>query len=550
MRQSDYDYIIVGAGSAGCVLARRLSDDASTRVLLIEAGGSDRDLRIQIPSAYAYPLASDRFAWRYATQPQAYLGGRRIAWPVGRVLGGSSSINGMVYVRGHARDFDAWDEAGATGWRYADVLPYFKRAETRVTGADLYRGGDGPLTVSGPTNHTPLFEAFIQSGEEAGYGRTADVNGFRQEGFGPYEMTVKDGVRHSAYAAYVRPIRHRANLTIRPSTLVTRVVFDGARAVGVESTVRGRAEIVRASRETVLCGGAIHSPRLLMLSGVGPADHLSGLGIPVRHDRPGVGQNLQDHLELYVQYTCREPVSLYPYLSLSGKARAAAHWLATRKGILATNHAEAGGFIRSEAGVSYPDIQFHFVPLAIDYHGNSPAGGHSFQVHVGPTRPTSRGAVTLVTADPTQGPHLDPNYGATDADRRAMRACIRLSREVIAQRGLASFAGNEVSPGAQARSDAELDAFISRSAESGYHYAGTCRMGLDADAVVDPQGRVHGIDGLRVADASVMPLLVNGNTNAASIMIGEKVSDHILGARLPALDAPVHAAENAETRQR
>ena len=530
----DYDYIVVGSGSAGSVVARRLSDDPLCRVLLVEAGGSDATWKIRMPSAYSYPLQDPRYSWCYQTEPQTNLGGRRIAWPAGRVLGGSSSINGMVFLRGHPDNFDAWEAAGASGWSYADVLPYFRAIEHRVAGADVYRGGDGPLSVMPPHWRSPLFEAFVHSGVEAGYAETADFNGATPEGFGPFEMTVDKGVRASTYRAFVKPVETRANLTILTKAAVTRVLIERGRAVGIEYHRDGALHVVRAGAEVILSGGAIQSPRLLMLSGIGPAGELDSLGIPVAHDLPGVGRNLQDHLELYVQFECTKPVSLYPYLKPLGKLRIGTEWFLSRTGLCATNHAEAGALIRSSSDAASPDIQMHFVPMAIDYHGNSPSGGHSFQCHVGPTLPTSTGTVSLTSANPSAAPRLDPNYLSTEADRAAMRRSIRLTREIIAQPAMQRFAGLEIAPGRDAISDADLDVFVQQNAESGYHYCGTCRMGDGPDAVTDPVGRVHGIAGLRIADTSLMPSIVYCNTNAAAVMIGAKIADHVRGgAMLP-----------------
>ena len=535
-----FDYIVVGSGSAGSAMARRLSDDPTCRVLLLEAGGSDSTWKIQMPSAYSYPLADRRYSWCYETEPQPHLQGRRIAWPAGRVLGGSSSINGMVFLRGHPANFDGWAANGAAGWSYAEVLPYFKRAETRIAGANGFRGDSGPMTISPPLWRTPLYDAFVRAGVEAGFAQTDDFNGAAPEGFGPFEMNVKRGVRASTYRAYLRPVRGRANLEVAVGAQVTRIVVAQGRAIAVEyATARGKTR-ANCDREIVLCAGAIHSPRLLLLSGIGPADELRALGIPVLQDLPGVGRNLQDHLELYVQFNALQPVTLYSHLSLRGKVRIGAEWFLNNSGLGTTNHAEAGALIRRSPASPSPDVQFHFVPMAIDYHGNSPVRGHSFQVHAGPTAQTSVGAITLASADPRAAPRLDPNYLSTDADRSAMRDCVRIAREVMAQPAMRSFAGAEIAPGSAAQSDRDLDEFIQRTAESGYHYGGTCRMGRDSDAVTDEAGRVRGVAGLRVADASIMPRLVNCNTNAASIMIGEKIADHVLGREmLPAADVDV-----------
>ena len=546
-----FDYLVVGSGSAGAALARRLSDDPGKRVLLLEAGGSEATWKIRMPAAYAYPLGDPRYSWCYQTEPQAHLQGRRIAWPAGRVLGGSSSINGMVYLRGDPSSFDEWAANGAAGWSYADVLPYFKRAETCAAGGNAFRGADGPVGVAAPRWWSPLFEAFVRAGAEAGYPRTTDFNGARSEGFGPFEMTVDRGVRASTYRAYLQPVARRTNLSITTGAAATRVLIRDGRAVGVEyCTAQGMVQSF--ADEVILCAGAIHSPRLLLLSGVGPAAELKALGIEVVHDLPGVGRNLQDHLELYIQFRCLKSVTLYPYLSLPGQVRIGAEWFLNHSGLCTTNHAEAGALIRRSAASTAPDVQLHFVPMAIDYHGKSPVKGHSFQVHAGPTAQTSLGSITLRSSDPRDAPRIDPNYLSTEADRTAMRDCVRLAREVMAQPAMSDFRGAEIAPGESVRSDAALDDFIQRTAESGYHYGGTCRMGNDADAVTDAEGRVHGIAGLRVADASLMPRIVNCNTNAASIMIGEKMADHILGrSMLPPVElaktgrAPARSLNNA-----
>ncbi len=535
-----YDYIIIGSGSAGSVVARRLSEDPQCSVLLVEAGGSDATWKIRMPSAYSYPLQDPRYSWCYQTEPQANLGGRRIAWPAGRVLGGSSSINGMVFLRGHPDNFDAWEAAGATGWSYADVLPYFKAIENRVAGADIYRGGDGPLSVSPPYWQSPLFEAFVHAGAEAGYPQTVDFNGATPEGFGPFEMTVDKGVRASTYRAFVEPVASRRNLTILTNAAVTRVLIERGRAIGIQYLRNGTLHEVRAGAEVILSGGAIHSPRLLLLSGIGAADDLARLGIPVAHDLPGVGHNLQDHLELYVQFECTKPVSLYPHLKPLGKVRIGAEWFLTHSGLCATNHAEAGALIRSSPHGASPDIQMHFVPMAIDYHGHSPSGGHSFQCHVGPTLPTSTGTISLTSADPSAAPRLDPNYLSTEADRAAMRRGIRLTREIIAQPAMQHFAGPEIAPGRNVITDADLDTFVQQTAESGYHYCGTCQMGDGADVRPELLDRIVALLNADVVpfapgEGSVGYLAVEGHI--AMVLIGEgqaRVGD---GPWLPGSDA-------------
>ncbi len=456
-----YDYVIVGAGSAGCVLANRLSADTSLRVLLLEAGPEDRGWRIHMPAALAHGLRDTKHNWAYETEPQTHMDGRRMYWPRGRVLGGSSSLNAMVYVRGHARDYDRW--AGTTGfadWDHSHVLPYFKRAETRAAGGDLYRGDAGPLRVTTGASANPLFEAFVAAGEQAGYPRTPDMNGFQQEGFGRLDMTIHRGRRWSAATAYLAPARARPNLTVVTGALATRVIFEGRHAVGVEYARGGRTEIARATRETILAGGAINSPQLLMLSGVGPADALRGHRIAVVHDSPGVGANLQDHLELYVQHESTQPVTLFGADRGLAKLRVGIEWLLFRTGLGASSHLEAGGFIRSDASATHPDLQFHFLPSLVIDHGRVPSDRHAFQAHVGPMRSTSVGALALRSADPRDPPRLQPNYLATEGDRREMRDAVRLTREIFAQPAFDPYRGREIQPGPGARSDAEIDAFV------------------------------------------------------------------------------------------
>jgi choline dehydrogenase len=528
MREADY--VIIGSGSAGAAMAYRLSEDGKHSVIVIEYGGTDFGPLIQMPSALSMPLNMARYDWGFSSEPEPNLGNRRLATPRGKVLGGSSSINGMVYVRGHARDFDHWAEQGAAGWAYADVLPYFKRMENSHGGEDGWRGTAGPLHVQRGKRSNPLYAAFVEAGRQAGFELTDDYNGSKQEGFGPMEQTIFRGRRWSTANAYLRPALKRANVSL-VNGFARRVVIENQRAIGVEIERRGKVETIKARREVVIAASAINSPKLLMLSGIGPADHLRAHGISVVADRPGVGKNLQDHLELYIQQESMQPITLYSVLNPWSKALIGARWLLFKDGLGATNHFESAAFVRSAPGVDYPDIQYHFIPAAVRYDGKAAAASHGFQAHVGPMRSKSRGAVTLRSADPWAKPEIRFNYMSDPDDWRDFRHCIRLTREIFGQAAFDPFRGREIQPGSDVQSDEALDDFIRHHAESAYHPCGTCRMGAknDPTSVVDPECRVIGVEGLRVADSSIFPRVTNGNLNGPSIMTGEKAADHILG---------------------
>jgi choline dehydrogenase len=524
------DFVIIGAGSAGSAMAYRLAESGAS-VLVIEHGGTDAGPFIQMPAALSYPMNMSHYDWGYQSEPEPHLDGRRLATPRGKVVGGSSSINGMVYVRGHARDYDTWAEMGADGWSYADVLPYFKRMETWHDGGHGgdpdWRGTDGPLHVTRGPRKNPLFQAFVDAGKQAGYETTDDYNGEKQEGFGPMEQTVYKGRRWSAANAYLKPALKRDNCTLIRG-LVDKIEIENGRATSVRLA---NGKVIKALREVVLSAGSINSPKILLQSGIGPADELSALGIEVKADRAGVGKNLQDHLEIYMQMASKQPITLYKYWNLLSKALIGAQWLFTKTGLGASNQFESAAFIRSKAGLEYPDIQYHFLPIAVRYDGKAAAEGHGFQAHTGPMRSTSRGEVTLKSTDPKEAPRILFNYMSNEQDWEEFRTCVRLTREIFAQDAFKPFVKHEIQPGAEIDSDAEIDAFIREHAESAYHPCGTCRMGNKDDpmAVVDPQNRVIGIDGLRLADSSIFPQIPNGNLNAPSIMTGEKASDHILG---------------------
>ena len=541
------DYIVIGAGSGGCAMTYRLAE-AGKSVIVIEHGGWDGGPFIQMPGALSYPMNMKVYDWGYQSEP--HLGGRRLATPRGKVMGGSSSINGMVYVRGHAHDFDHWRDQGADGWGYADVLPYFKRMEQSHGGQDGWRGTDGPLHVSRGKRDNPLTQAFVEAGIQAGYEATDDYNGEKQEGFGPMEATIFKGRRWSAATAYLRPAEKLGAQVIR--AFARRVVMENGRAIGVEVELNGRIEVLKARAEVIIAASALNSPKLLMLSGIGPAKHLAEHGIDVVADRAGVGQNLQDHLELYIQMAASQPVSLFKYWNLLGKAYVGARWLLFKDGPGASNQFESCAFIRSQAGVDYPDIQYHFIPIAVRYDGKAAAEGHGFQAHVGPMRSPSRGAVTLRSSDPKESPRIFFNYMSEEKDWEDFRRCIRLTREIFEQEAFKPFVKHEIQPGANVQTDDELDAFIREHAESAYHPCGTCRMGRADDpmAVVDPEGRVIGVEGLRVADSSIFPRITNGNLNGPSIMVGEKIADHVLGRRLPSENAEPWVHPEWKTAQR
>ncbi|CAK8690528.1 unnamed protein product [Clavelina lepadiformis] len=557
--REDFSHVIIGAGSAGCVLAHRLTEDANRKVLLLEAGPKDRMLnsirlswKMHMPAALTYNLCNDNYNWYYHTTPQKRMNNRVIYWPRGRVWGGSSSLNAMVYIRGHAYDYDRWETEGATGWQYDKCLPYFKKAQTHSRGGDTYRGGNGPLHVTDGSQDNPLYQAFTEAAHQAGYPITSDMNGYQQEGVGPMDMTVHEGQRWSTATAYLRPVLNRPNLKTKVKCMTTKLLFDGKRAIGVEYVENGVTKQAYSSNDIILSGGAINSPQLLMLSGIGDSDDLKKLDIPVVAHLPGVGKNLQDHLELYIQQKCSKPITLYNEQQPLRMIRIGVEWLWKQTGPCATTHLNAGGFIRSRPGLTHPDIQFHFFPAQVIDHGRKAPEYQAFQAHVGTLRATSKGWLKIKSRNPAEHPIIEPNYLDTEIDRWELRQCVKLTREIFQQKAFDQFRAGELLPGDEVQTDEEIDAHVRAKADTAYHPSCTCKMGSvdDPMSVVDSEAKVIGMDNLRVVDASIMPSIVSGNLNAPTVMMAEKLSDRIRGKEpLVMPDTPVYRPERLDQQR-
>ena len=547
-----YDYIVVGAGSAGAIVASRLSEDSTCTVLLLEYGGSDHSIFLRMPTALGIPMNTKKYNWGFESITEPHVNNRRMNCPRGKVVGGSSSINGMVYVRGNPLDYDEWESSGATGWNYQNCLPYFKKLENHQCLSSEYTGNDGPVAVSGGNNmRNPLYRAFINAGVEAGYTETEDYNGFRQEGFSQKFMNVDKGIRASTGHAYLKKAKKRPNLTVVKHALVTKVLFDGKTATGVKCDIRGDIKKFTANKEVILCAGSIGTPQLLQVSGVGPRDVLEAASIELIHESPGVGQNLQDHLEFNFQYRCREPITLNSELGLFKKALIGARWLLFKTGLGRSNHFESCAFIRSKAGVKWPDIQYHFLPGAITYDGTVAFKGHGFQVHVGHNKPTSRGHVRVTSKDIKKHPDILFNYLETEEDKQGFRDCVRLTREIMSQAAMSRYRGEVIQPADDVQDDDQIDAFVRDAVDSAYHPSCSCKMGIDPMSVVDPDLKVHGLSRLRIVDSSVFPTIPNGNLNAPTMMLAERGADLIKGSTIqPKHRASVYINEHWQTSQK
>ena len=547
-----YDYIVVGAGSAGAIVASRLSEDSTCTVLLLEYGGSDHSIFLRMPTALGIPMNTKKYNWGFESITEPHVNNRRMNCPRGKVVGGSSSINGMVYVRGNPLDYDEWESSGATGWNYQNCLPYFKKLENHQCLSSEYTGNDGPVAVSGGNNmRNPLYRAFINAGVEAGYTETEDYNGFRQEGFGQKFMNVDKGIRASTGHAYLKKAKKRSNLTVVKHALVTKVLFNGKTATGVKCDIRGDIKKFTANKEVILCAGSIGTPQLLQVSGVGPRDVLEAASIELVHESPGVGQNLQDHLEFNFQYRCREPITLNSELGLFKKALIGARWLLFKTGLGRSNHFESCAFIRSKAGIKWPDIQYHFLPGAITYDGTVAFKGHGFQVHVGHNKPTSRGHVRVTSKDIKKHPDILFNYLETEKDKQGFRDCVRLTREIMSQTAMNQYRGEVIQPKDDVQDNDQIDAFVRDAVDSAYHPSCSCKMGVDPMSVVDPDLKVHGLSRLRIVDSSVFPTIPNGNLNAPTMMLAERGADLIKGSTIqPKHRASVYINEHWQTSQK